>query len=68
MLDEYLRPVALIQRELRVRKLVMTLAANGDVQISSLLDDEGGSAVPYALVDRVSEKLLRQGKIAKPKL
>jgi hypothetical protein len=69
-LDEAVRNLALAQMRMLVRSIMLTLEANGDVTISHVLTQPGGSYVPYAHVRRFDGKLMKtssRSKRATPK-
>lgn len=47
-----IRLLALLQRRLQLRQMRVELLGNGDVRVSTIMDAEGKSALPYAIISR----------------
>jgi hypothetical protein len=60
-LNEALHVVAICQQRLRLRSVISTLQAGGEVVISTLADAAGQNSPIYARVDRVSRQIAIRG-------
>jgi hypothetical protein len=54
------------QQKLQLRQMIFDLQTNGDVLVSTVMDAEGKSAVPYARIHR-DGKITVHGKMNFPK-